>query len=659
MVELQRMEHLIKELNKATQAYDEGKPYITDAEWDAMYWELVELEAATRTVYADSPTQKISYEVKNKLEKRNHNHKMLSLDKTKEIDEVQNFVGMQDYLAMPKLDGLTLSLRYEGGRLQSAETRGDGYIGEDVTHNALTIFSIPNVIPYKEELILDGEVICKYKDFEQFEKEYKNPRNFTAGSIRLLDAKECASRRLTFVVWDIIKGFDNEKYLSTKFQLAKEQGFSVVPYLASCFDTLTVGERINHTKLIAQDKGYPIDGVVFKFDDIEYGKSLGATAHHFNNAIAYKFYDEVYETKLKYIDWTMGRTGILTPVAVFEPLDIDGALVERASLHNVSVMEEIMGSCCYAGQKIEVFKANQIIPQIKSAVKMDYGTVISHGGVTVDGFSGEQLCPICGGGTAIEISDSGVKNLVCQNSNCEGKLVNKLDHFCSKKGMDIKGLSKATLEKLVAWGWLENIYEIFQLEFYYHDWIVKAGFGEKSVMKIINAIDEVQKNADFVSFISALGIPLIGKSVATLLLEVCSSYEEFRQLIDENFDFTVIHGFGYEMNKAIYNYDFTYADKIARILTFKNNEIVKNDNKSLNNLTFVITGKLKSYKNRDELKSFIESCGGKVAASISAKTDYLINNDVNSTSAKNKSAKDKGIPIISEEDFKNLFVEHL
>ena len=652
MVELQRMEHLIKELNKATQAYDEGKPYITDTEWDAMYWELVELEASTRTVYVDSPTQKISYEVKNKLEKRNHNHKMLSLDKTKEIDEVQNFVGMQDYLAMPKLDGLTLSLRYEGGRLQSAETRGDGYIGEDVTHNALTIFSIPNVIPYKEELILDGEVICKYKDFEQFEKEYKNPRNFAAGSIRLLDAKECASRRLTFVVWDIIKGFDNEKYLSTKFQLAKEQGFAVVPHLASCFDTLTINERIRHTQMVAQQKGYPIDGVVFKFDDIEYGKSLGATAHHFNNAIAYKFYDEVYETKLKYIDWTMGRTGVLTPVAVFEPLDIDGALVERASLHNLSVMESLSGGFERKGDILSIFKANQIIPQVSDWKHNGEYDETTH-------LSLPEKCPVCGGETGIEVSDSGTKNLVCKNSNCEGKLINKLDHFCSKKGMDIKGLSKATLEKLVAWGWLENIYEIFQLEFYYHDWIVKAGFGEKSVMKIINAIDEVQKNADFVSFISALGIPLIGKSVATLLLEVCSSYEEFRQLIDEDFDFTVIHGFGYEMNKAIYNYDFTYADKIARILTFKNNEIVKNNNKSLNNLTFVITGKLKSYKNRDELKSFIESCGGKVAASISAKTDYLINNDVNSTSAKNKSAKDKGIPIISEEDFKNLFVEHL
>lgn len=367
MVELQRMEFLIKELNKATKAYDEGKPYITDAEWDAMYWELVELEAATRTIYVDSPTQKISYEVKNKLEKREHNHKMLSLDKTKEIDVVESFVRMQDYLAMPKLDGLTLSLRYEGGRLQSAETRGDGYIGEDVTHNALTIFSIPNVIPYKEELILDGEVICKYKDFEQFEKEYKNPRNFAAGSIRLLDAKECASRRLTFVVWDIIKGFDNEKYLSTKFQLAKEQGFTVVSYLVSCFDTLTINERIRRTQMVAQQKGYPIDGVVFKFDDIEYGKSLGATAHHFNNAIAYKFYDEIYETKLKYIDWTMGRTGVLTPVAVFEPIEIDGALVERASLHNLSVMEETLHGTGWKGQRVNVAKMNMIIPQIISA----------------------------------------------------------------------------------------------------------------------------------------------------------------------------------------------------------------------------------------------------------------------------------------------------
>ena len=474
----------------------------------------------------------------------------------------------------------------------------------------------------------------------------------TRGGDMVINLDEIFTNIKDAIILDEDVTFDNEKYLSTKFQLAKEQGFSVVPHLVSCFDTLTINERIRRTQMVAQQKGYPIDGVVFKFDDIEYGKSLGATAHHFNNAIAYKFYDEVYETKLKYIDWTMGRTGVLTPVAVFEPLDIDGALVERASLHNLSVMESLSGGFERKGDTLFIFKANQIIPQVSDWKHNGDYDETTH-------LSLPEKCPICGGETGIEISDSGTKNLICKNSNCEGKLVNKLDHFCSKKGMDIKGLSKATLEKLVAWGWLENIYEIFQLEFYYHEWIVKAGFGEKSVMKIINAIDEVQKNADFVSFISALGIPLIGKSVATLLLEVCSSYEEFRQLIDEDFDFTVIHGFGYEMNKAIYNYDFTYADKIARILTFKNNEIVKNDNKSLNNLTFVITGKLKSYKNRDELKSFIESCGGKVAASISAKTDYLINNDVNSTSAKNKSAKDKGIPIISEEDFKNLFVEHL
>ena len=367
MVELQRMEYLIEELNAATEAYDRGDPFITDATWDKMYWELVELEASTRTVYANSPTQKISYEVKNKLEKKEHNHPMLSLDKTKEIDEVQNFVGMQDYLAMPKLDGLTLSLRYEGGRLQSAETRGDGYIGEDVTHNALTISSIPNVIPYKEELILDGEIICKYKDFEQFEKEYKNPRNFAAGSIRLLDAKECASRKLTFVVWDIIKGFDNEKYLSTKFQLAKKQGFAVVPHLASCFDTLTVGERINHTKLIAQQKGYPIDGVVFKFNDIEYGKSLGATAHHFNNAIAYKFYDEVYETRLVDILWSMGRTGQISPIALFEKINIDGTEISRASLSNISIMQQTLGPKPFKGQIVEVSKRNQIIPKIERA----------------------------------------------------------------------------------------------------------------------------------------------------------------------------------------------------------------------------------------------------------------------------------------------------
>lgn len=367
MIDLERMEYLIKELNKATKAYDESQPYITDAEWDTMYWELVDLEASTRTIYANSPTQKISYEVKNKLEKREHNHPMLSLAKTKEVSEVKNFLQEEDYLIMPKLDGLTLSLRYEGGRLQSAETRGDGIIGEDVTHNALTIFSIPNAIPYKEELILDGEIICKYKDFEQFEKEYKNPRNFASGSIRLLDAKECASRKLTFIVWDIIKGFDEEKYLENKFQLAKEQGFAVVSHLTSYFNNETIEEKIEHIKSIAQDKGYPIDGVVFKFDDIEYGKSLGSTAHHFNNAIAYKFYDETYETRLIDILWSMGRTGQISPIALFEKINIDGTEISRASLSNISIMYQTLGRHPFKGQVVEVSKRNQIIPKIERA----------------------------------------------------------------------------------------------------------------------------------------------------------------------------------------------------------------------------------------------------------------------------------------------------
>ena len=653
MIDLERIEYLIKELNKATKAYDEGQPYITDAEWDKMYWELVELEASTKTIYANSPTQKISYEVKNKLEKREHNHPMLSLAKTKEVSEVKSFLQEEDYLIMPKLDGLTLSLRYEGGRLQSAETRGDGIIGEDVTHNALTIFSIPNAIPYKEELILDGEIICKYKDFEQFEKEYKNPRNFASGSIRLLDAKECASRKLTFVVWDIIKGFDEEKYLENKFQLAKEQGFAVVSHLTSYFNTETIEEKIENIKTIAQDKGYPIDGVVFKFDDIEYGKSLGQTSHHFNNAIAYKFYDETYETKLKYIHWTMGRTGVLTPVAVFEPIEIDGAIVERASLHNVSVMKEIMG-VCYAGQQIEVYKANQIIPQIKSAKKIDYGTIIAHGGVTVDGFSGDLLCPICGGGTAIERSESGTENLICLNENCEGKLINKLDHYCGKKGMDIKGLSKATLEKLVEWGWIGSIIDIYRLSSVYDLWTCKWGFGEKSVTKILNAIDDSKKDVDLASFISALGIPLIGKTIAKELVKHIDSYEDFRNKIDNGFDFTSIFGFGDAMNDAIHNFDFILADELSHILTFKNVKTEESNTEDLKDINFVITGKLNYYKNRDELKKEIEKRGGKVLSAISAKTHYLINNDINSTSSKNKAAKEKNIPIITEEDFRNL-----
>lgn len=650
----------IRKLNNATKAYDEGNPIISDKEWDDIYFWLVEAEKYCGFKNPNSPTIKIHYSVVNELVKVKHNHEMLSLPKTKELDEVKNFLGEHEAVAMGKMDGLTCSLRYINGQLVSAETRGDGLVGEDITHNAMVIPSIPKNIDYQDELIIDGEIICTTENFKEFAKEYKNPRNFAAGSIRLLDARECEKRKLSFVAWEVVKGLEIENSLMGRFLYLIQLGFSVVPHIllsthCKC-ETAKQKDYVSFIQDMCKHCGLPIDGVVFKFDNIEYGKSLGKTAHHFNNAIAYKFYDELYETQLKYIDWTMGRTGILTPVAVFEPIEIDGAEVTRASLHNVSVMEEIMGDCCYAGQRIKVFKANQIIPQIASAEKMSYGEVISKGGISVDGFSGDLLCPVCGGGTSLIKSDSGTVNLICDNPQCGGKLINQLDHFCGKKGLDIKGLSKATLEKLINWNWVNSCYSIFELKDYRDEWIQMQGFGIKSVDKILNAIDEA-KITTFDKVISSIGIPLIGKTISKDLASKFASYESFREAIDKNFDFSIFEGYGPEMSKALLTFDYRPLDDIVNdhlTIIYEESKEEKISN-SLEGKVIVITGKLKQYKNRDELKAAIEAHGGKVSGSVTKNTSYLVNNDVTSTTAKNKTAKELGIPIITEEELIKIF----
>ena len=649
------MRDIVEKLNHATKAYDQGRPYMSDPDWDRLYGELEKLEKELGYTLPDSPTQKVIYEAAVlELNKVNHNHRMLSLAKTKSIDEVNAFLNDRESIVMCKMDGLTCSLLYENGKLVRAETRGDGLVGEDVTHNAMVIPSIPKRIPYKERLVVDGEIICKYSDFDVFSGEYKNPRNFAAGSIRLLDSRECEKRHLTFVVWDVIEGFNEKELLSKKLFSLDVYGFTVVPFIMLKHLNPDIVEWVQE---IAKKSGFPIDGAVIKFNDIAYGKSLGFTAHHFNNAIAYKFYDETHGTHLKYIEWTMGRTGVLTPVAVFEPIEIDGATVERASLHNVSVMREIMGNCCYAGQRLEVFKANQIIPQIMSADKMTYEEVVSNGGITVDGFSGEIYCPICGGSTSLKESDSGTINLVCDEPTCKGKLINRLDHFCSKKGLDIKGLSKATLEKLIDWGYVNDLDDLFNLDMVRDVWIKQPGFGEKSVNKIIAAVYAASQTATLDAVISAAGIPLIGRTVAKDLAKRFKTYENFREHINKGFDFSQLDGYGPEMSKALLTFDYGELDFIVgsymKIYVPEDKEESKA--KSLEGTTFVITGKLKMYKNRDALKAEIEAHGGKVSGSVTKKTDYLINNDINSTTAKNKTAKELGVPIIAEEDFIQIF----
>lgn len=622
---------LVEELNAATAAYDVGAETLSDKEWDDKYFELVKLQAEENFYPENSPTQNIFFDIKNELVKVEHNHKMLSLDKTKDIEVIKNFLKDNDYLVMYKLDGLTCSLRYLNGKLVSAETRGDGLVGEDILHNARVLNSIPKKINYKEELIVDGEVYCDLETFSKyFSEDYKNPRNFAAGGIRLLNAKECASRKLTFTAWEVIKGFDNLNLLSEKFEKLKKLGFSVVPY------------KENELELPKENINYPIDGFVYKFNNIAFGRSLGSTDHHFKNAISMKFYDESYETKLLNIEWGIGRTGRITPIAIFKPVEIDGTIVEKASLHNLSIMEETLGKHPKVGQIVEVAKMNMIIPQI----------------VNSDLSSGEgpelklpKVCPICGS-ELTETANENIRFLYCINSECQGQLVNRLDHFCGKKGLDIKGLSKATLEKLVGWGWINSLKDIFSLKDYRKEWINKEGFGVASVDKILSAIEDAKK-IKLDAFICSLGIPLIGKTISREIVKHIKSYEDFRKKIDEKFDFSKFEGFAEVKSDNLLNFNYTEADELYLLLSVENPKDLKNTSANIN---VVITGKLEYFKNRGELQSAIENAGGKVSSSISSKTDYLINNDLESQSSKNKKAKSLNIPIISEKDFISKFL---
>ena len=634
---------------KAYDAYENGNPIISDEEWDNLYFKLGE------------QAQILRYEVKNELKKVKHNHPMLSLDKTKDWNEFLRYFNDKDVIGMVKLDGLTCSLRYLNGILISAETRGNGEEGEDILHNAQVIKSIPKIIDYKDELIIDGEVICKYNDFEPWSEEYKNPRNFAAGSIRLLDSKECEKRNLTFYAWNVVKGFEDTNCFLNKINKLEELGFLVVPWTSS-FDWDAKEFLIES----ARKENLPCDGLVGRFDDIAYGESLGSTGHHIKAAYAFKFYDELYDTELKDIEWTMGRSGILTPVAIFNPVEIDGSIVERASLHNVSIMKETLGENIYAGQPIKIFKSNMIIPQVfKSISKFDDNNIDLQAKLSFYPEEGTifnltthyfleipKVCPICGGETKLVVSESGTVQLICKNENCSGKIINKLDHFCGKKGLNIKGLSKATLEKLLDWEWISSIKDLFNLESKRDEWILKDGFGYKSVDNILTAIENAKK-CNLESYLCAIGIPLVGEHISKLIINKFNTWDSFRKAVDNNYEFYNIQGIGIEIHNSILSFDYSEFDIIANLLNFE--EIIENNEKQiLKDKIFVITGSLNNYKNRSELQKEIEKYGGKVSSSISKKTSYLINNDINSTSSKNISAKKLGVPIITEENFKNF-----
>ena len=658
-----RIDELVEQLNEWQKSYDANSPLVPDKTYDELYYELVILENKSGYIRKDSPTNEVVWYPQDGLHKVEHNHLMLSLDKTKEISVVKDFVkDNQDIIFMSKMDGLTCSLLYENGKLVRAETRGNGRVGEDITHNARILESIPKILPTEgewgvpETFVVDGEVICDYETFQQFANEYATPRNFAAGSIRLLDPKECAKRNLKFVAWDIIQN-DTATYdwLGGKLFHLDKLGFITVPYIVDIAvravpDKTWIDKDIEKIKALSEKLHYPIDGVVIKYDNIAYYNQQGRTAHHYLGGLAFKFYDEEYETTLKYIDFDVSRNGILTPVAVFEPINIDGTICERASLHNMSVMEELLG-CPYAGQKIWIVKANQIIPQVSRADKSDYAQVVRHNRCTL--VQDWYQCPICGHLAEERKSASGVKVLYCTNEKCEGKLAQQVDHYCSNKGMEIKGLSRKTIEKLVDWGWLNSIKDLYDLKKYREEWASKDGFGYVSVDKILDAIEASKHNVNLAQFIAAMGIPLIGTTAAQSLTNEFKTWDKFIKSLEDKFDFNCLFGFGPEMSQALYKFDYTEMKDIASLFDFKGLE-EKNEEKIYEGLTFCVTGKLTKWKNRDELKGYIADRGGKVTDSVSVKTDYLINNDINSTSAKNKKAKELNIPILTEEDFLKL-----
>lgn len=642
---MRNMLDFIDLLNKASSAYYNGNPIMSDEEYDKLYEELSDLEDSTKLIYSNSPTQAVGSPILPGLAPMKIEPvPMLSLDKCHSAEEIVKFSQGKQLIASVKCDGLSTRLIYEDGELVSACTRGDGEIGVNVTEHVKHFMNVPLEIRCKDRVVIDGESIIKNSDFAEINKagQYENPRNLAAGTLNALDTSLSRDRRLSFVAWDVIQGSSMNGYFQ-KLLLAQNWGFEVVP---TCVISMPFTEKdvdeVND--LLSNANNIPCDGVVWKFDDVEFGKSLGRTAKFFNNAIAWKPPIECMSTHLIDIDWTMGRTGALTPVAIFEPIKLQGSTVERASLHNLTVMEELLGKP-YKGQEVQVFKANMIIPQILSGAPA---------AEEVEYFKIPSQCPICGDGLLIDVSDN-TSVLKCTNDECSGQLINKIDHFAGKKGLDIKGLSKATLEKLIDWGWVSSIPDLYKLKDYRGEWVKKAGFGVKSVDRILDAIEEA-KTVTLNAFIASLGIPMVGSTVAKRLLKYIDSYEDFRQKVDERWSFeNHIPGIGYVMSQSILNFDYTDADAIRPLLTIASPEETQNA-QTLGGKTIVITGRLTSFKNRDELKSAIESHGGKVTGSVSNNTSYLINNDSTSGSAKNVKANQLGIPILTESEFISKFL---
>ena len=655
MDKVKRIKELTQKLNQYRDSYyNDSVSEISDHEYDELFDELKQLEEETNSVMANSPTHTVGYEVKSKLEKVKHSHPMLSLDKTKSVDDLKKFVGDKNCLLMCKMDGLTVLLTYENGELIQAETRGNGEEGEIITHNAKVFENIPLHIDYTGHMEIEGEAIITYNDFDKINsklsenEKYKNTRNLVSGSVRQLDSNIAAQRHIKFITWKVPNIEDkikSDNSILFRLNYIKDLGFDIVPFY-SYTNCSSDKENINNMIISLHDRakylGYPIDGLVVTYDDISYGESLGTTGHHPKHSLAYKFYDDIYPTRLLDVEYTMGKTGVLTPTAVFEPVEIDGTMVERASLHNISIMKSLGIVSKY--QEIGVYKANMIIPQIEYAEKMNCVSVKES--ICIPG-----VCPVCGWNTE-RLKDNDTEILVCTNPNCKGKLLGKLSHFVSKNAINIDGLSEQTLQKFINLGWLNSFRDIYYLSDHKEEMYKLDGFGKKLVGKLLESIEK-SRNTTLDRFIYGLCIPLIGRTASKEIAKFFNyDYEKFRTdgIVTH---YSQIDGFGDNMNQSLHDY---LRENHMKISTLADEFIFEtksesSNNADLSNKTFVITGSLNHYKNRDELVNIIEQLGGKVSGSVSSKTNYLINNDVTSTSGKNKKAKDLGILIISENQF--------
>ena len=645
-----RIRELIGTLRAAGRAYyQESREIMSNFEYDKLYDELVSLEKETGIVFANSPTQNVGYEVVSALPKERHEKPMLSLNKTKSVEELADWLGGQTGLLSWKMDGLTIVLTYQNGTLVKAVTRGNGEIGEVITANAKAFVNVPLNISYQGELILRGEAIIRYSDFEKINEQiedvdakYKNPRNLCSGSVRQLNSEITAQRQVHFYAFSLVKadGIDFKNSRKEQFEWLKTQGFEVVEYHEVTKETLPETVKM-YSEAIAENDT-PSDGLVLLYDDIAYGQSLGRTAKFPRDSIAFKWADEIQETKLLYIEWSASRTGLINPVAVFEPVELEGTTVSRASVHNVSILKELQLGI---GDTITVYKANMIIPQIAENLTQSGNLIIP------------DVCPVCGGEAKI-IKSNDVESLYCMNPDCQAKKIKSFDLFVSRDALNIDGLSEMTLEKFIAAGFIHEFDDIFHLDRHRDAIVTMEGFGEKSYENLIAAA-KTASHTTLPRLIFGLGIAGIGLANAKV---ICRHFDfnldAMRKAGAE--ELCSIDGIGGVLADAWVTYfkndrNNETLDHLLADLTFEKE--VRNEEQTLAGKTFVITGSVERFANRKELQEKIEALGGKAAGSVSAKTSYLINNDVTSNSSKNKKARELGIPILSEADFLKMIGE--